>query len=115
MRVLSKQDKSDSITLNDLLTGRLGSSLRLVLEIGNIRVMLPKSPDLWTAQADAGVVWNKKRIPIHGRNGRYVRYRLLLGSFFITESRLKKPLLVKDGKGTVPAGHIVLSRPTAIA
>jgi len=115
MRVGSKPDKSDSITLNDLLTGRFGSALRLVLEIGKIKVMLPRSQDLWTAQADAGVVWNKKPIPIHGRNGRYIRYRLLLGSFFITESRLKKPLLIKDGKGTIPAGHIVLSRPTGIA
>jgi hypothetical protein len=115
MRVVSKQDKSDSITLNDLLTGRSGSALRLVLEIGKIKVLLPRSPDLWTTQADGGVVWNKKAIPINGRNDRYIRYRLLLGSFFITESRLKKPLLIKDGKGTIPAGHIVLSRPTAIA
>jgi hypothetical protein len=114
MSVVRKQDKSDSITLNDLLTGRVGSALRLVLEIGKIKVMLPRSPDLWT-QADGGVVWNKKPIPIQGRNGRYICYRLLLGSFFITESRLKKPLLIKDGKGTIPADHIVLSRPPAIA
>ena len=47
---------------------------------------------------------------IEGRNGRYDRYRFLLGSFVIMESKLKEPLLISGGKGIIPGGQIIFSQ-----
>jgi hypothetical protein len=103
------------MNLLDLLTGVLGSPLQLTLEIGQIKLVLPKSKNLWGAQADTGVVWNKKPIQVEGRNGRYTRYRLLLGSFFLAESKLKTPLSIRGGKGVIAAGQIAFEKAGATA
>jgi hypothetical protein len=91
--------QDSGVTLKEVFSGRLSPELKLTLEIGKIHLTLPRNKDFWTLQDSDEVVWNKKPISLAGRNGRYVRYRLMFGPFMLTESKLMEPLVYRGGKG----------------
>ena len=106
---MSRNKPGKSITLEELLTSRSFPQLKLVLELGRIRLVLPRTPERWGLKENGAAVWNTKPIEVKGRGGRYLRYRLLLGSFVVADARLKTPLVIKDGKGTIPPGAIAVA------
>jgi hypothetical protein len=110
MRVMEKTKPESPLTLKEVFNGRVSPELKLTLAMGKIQLTLPRSRDFWTLQDDNEIVRNKKPISLAGRSGRYVHYRLLLGPFVLAESRLKEPLVIKNGKGSIPAGQIVVPK-----
>jgi hypothetical protein len=108
LKAHSKPDSS--LTLRGVFNGEVSPGLELSLEIGKISLILPRSRDFWTFQDSQEVVRNKKAISLAGRSGRYVRFRLMFGPFVLAQSRLKEPLVIANGKGTIFAGQIVVSK-----
>jgi hypothetical protein len=106
---VSRNKTGKSVTLKELFTSSFFPQLKLVLELGRIRLVLPRTPERWGLKENGAAVWNNKPIEVKGRGGRYLRYRLLLGSFVVADARLKTALVIKDGKGTIPAGAIAVA------
>jgi hypothetical protein len=105
-----KRDKErKEITFRELFGSSSFPRLNLVLELANGRLTLPRTQEWWGFKNDGDVVWNKKPIEVTGRGGRYIHYRLLLGSFVITDARLKTRLVIKSGNGTIPPGAITVT------
>jgi hypothetical protein len=109
MKVRENTKQDGSLTLKEVFSGRVSPQLKLTLEIGKIQLTLPRTKDFWTLQDNNEVMRNKKPISLTGRSGRYVHYRLLFGPFVLAESRLKEPLVIVGGKGSIPAGQVVVS------
>jgi hypothetical protein len=106
---MKRNKASKEITLKNLFHSGSFPRLSLILELANGRLTLPRTQEWWGFENDGDVVWNKKPIEVTGRGGRYIHYRLLLGSFVITDARLKTPLVIKSGKGTIPPGAITVT------
>jgi hypothetical protein len=98
-----------AITFKELFGSSSFPRLRLILELGKIRLILPRNIEWWGFENHGAVVWNKKPVEVRGRSGRYVRYRLALGPFIIADARLKTPLVIKGGKGVLPPRAIVVT------
>jgi hypothetical protein len=101
---MKRNKAGKEITFKELFGSSSFPRLRLTLELAKSRLVLPRTLEWWGFKNDGDVVWNKKPIEVRGRGGRYIRYRLSLGSFVITDARLKTPLVIKSGKGTIPPG-----------
>jgi hypothetical protein len=106
---VSKDKVGQAITFKELLGSSSFPQLKLTLELGRIRLILPRTLERWGLKDNGAAVWNKKPIEVRGRSGRYLRYRLLLGSFVIPDARLKTPLVIKDGNGIIPPGAIAVA------
>jgi hypothetical protein len=80
---MKRNKASKEINLKDLFHSGSFPRLSLIPELANGRLTLPRTQEWWGFENDGDVVWNKKPIEVTGRGGRYIRYRLLLGSFVI--------------------------------